>query len=82
MSHAYFDRCVFTESDEWYGVGSPGLTVGVTTKLTLNPSFNLSIDLAPSARWERSPGLFHDFDGQTSLAEGGLRTGRLRRDRV
>ena len=43
--------------------GSLGLAGGVTGKLTLNPSFNVSIDILPSFRYHRSFGALRDFDG-------------------
>jgi hypothetical protein len=63
LSQSYFERRVVTAAGEWYPVGSPGLAVGMTGKLTLNPSFNVSIDILSSLRYHRSLGALRDFDG-------------------
>jgi tetratricopeptide (TPR) repeat protein len=46
-----------------YPVGQPNLLAGLGAKLTLNPSFSLAIDIAPSFRWLRSFGSFRQLDG-------------------
>jgi len=63
LSQSYFERRVVTAAGEWYPVGSLGLAGGVTGKLTLNPSFNVSVDILPSFRYHRSLGALRDFDG-------------------
>ena len=63
VSQSYFDRRVVTETGQWYTVGSLGLMAGASGKLTLNPSYNISIDLSPTMRYQRSFGALHDFDG-------------------
>ena len=63
VTHSYFPRRVVTSSGEWYPVGEPGLVVGLGGKISLNPAFNLSIDVTPSFRYTRTFGNLPDFDG-------------------
>lgn len=63
LSQSYFDRRVVTAAGAWYPVGSLGMIAGGNGKLTLNASYNFSIDLAPTVRYERSFGGLTDFDG-------------------
>ena len=63
LSQSYYQQRVVTAAGEWYPVGELGLIVGVNGKISLNPSFNLSIDVVPSFRYDRSFGNLPDFDG-------------------
>lgn len=58
-----FPKRFVSSNGEWYPVASVGAHVGLSGKITLNPSFNLSIDVNPALRYERSFGAMRDFDG-------------------
>ncbi|MEE8441627.1 MAG: hypothetical protein V3S41_07905, partial [Spirochaetia bacterium] len=63
VSQSFYQQRVVTAAGEWYPVGELGLIVGVNGKIALNPSFNLSIDVVPSFRYDRTFGNLPDFDG-------------------
>ena len=63
LRQSYFDRRVVTEQGEWYPVGALGMIAGASGSISLNPSFNLSIDITPALRYERSFGALADFNG-------------------
>ena len=63
LSQSFYQQRVVTAAGAWYPVGELGLIVGVNGKISLNPSFNLSIDVVPSFRYDRSFGNLPDFDG-------------------
>jgi len=63
LSQSYYQQRVVTAAGAWYPVGELGLIVGVNGKISLNPSFNLSIDVVPSFRYDRTFGNLPDFDG-------------------
>jgi hypothetical protein len=62
-SMSYFPNRFITSAGLPYSVGQPNLYAGLGAKLTLNPSFNFSIDITPSFRYLRSFGSFQAFDG-------------------
>ncbi|MCK4516933.1 MAG: hypothetical protein KAU31_16840, partial [Spirochaetaceae bacterium] len=63
LSQSYYQQRVVTSAGEWYPVGELGLIVGANGKISLNPSFNLSVDVVPSFRYDHSFGNLPDFDG-------------------
>jgi tetratricopeptide (TPR) repeat protein len=63
LEYSAFPRRVVDSSGDWYPVGEAGLIVDLRGKASLNPSYNLSIDILPSFRYARSLGALHDFDG-------------------
>ncbi|MBT3274738.1 MAG: hypothetical protein HN368_16385, partial [Spirochaetales bacterium] len=63
LSQSYYQRRVITAAGTWYPVGELGLILGINGKLSLNPSFNISIDVIPSFRYDRSFGNLRGFDG-------------------
>jgi tetratricopeptide (TPR) repeat protein len=62
-SLSYFQNRFVTAAGLPYTVGQPNLYVGAGAKVTLNPSFSLSIDITPSFRYVKSLGSFQAFDG-------------------
>ena len=63
LSMSYFSRRVVTSAGAWYPVGELGMTLGLGGKISLNPSYNLSIDLTPAFRYHRTFGTIYGFDG-------------------
>ncbi len=63
LGQSYFPRRVVTSAGEWYPVGELGLLAGAGGKVSINPTFNLSIDVIPTFRYQRSLGNLPDFDG-------------------
>lgn len=63
VSHSFFERRVATPDGSWYPVGELGLLAGASGKITLNPSYNLSVDVTPTALVNQSLGNLSVFDG-------------------
>jgi len=63
MSQSYYSQRVVSVDGNWYPVGNPGVIITAGGKLTLNPSYNFSIDLTPVLRYRKSLGGIPDFDG-------------------
>jgi tetratricopeptide (TPR) repeat protein len=63
LEQSFFPQRVITAEGEWYPVGELGLAAGLSGKLSLNPSYNISIDITPAFRYRRSLGNLPDFDG-------------------
>lgn len=63
IGQSYFPRRVVTSAGEWYPIGSLGLSLGASGKLSLDPSYHLSIDVMPTFRYDLTFGSLPDFDG-------------------
>lgn len=63
LEQSLFPRRVITADGDWYPVGELGLAAGLSGKLSLNPSYNISIDITPAFRYRRTLGNLPDFDG-------------------
>ncbi|MBN2656864.1 MAG: hypothetical protein JXR86_07370 [Spirochaetales bacterium] len=63
IHRSYYDRRAVDSGGEWYPFGETGFTAGLNGKITLNPSFNLSVDITPGFLYNRSMGMLYDFDG-------------------
>ena len=63
VSQSYYPQRVVTADGTWYPIGELGLILGVDGKISLNPTFNLSIDVIPSFRYDMTLGNLPDFDG-------------------
>ncbi len=54
ISQSYYPQRVIDAAGAWYPVGEFGILAGADGKISLNPSFNISIDVMPSLRFSQT----------------------------
>jgi len=63
FGESVYNRRLVTAQGTWSPVAALGLVFGLDGKIALNPSFNFSVDVRPSIRYDLGIGPLKDFNG-------------------